>query len=127
MSRILPEIQAINKTLLANSGLVTAATQSALAEMQLILNGYKAGYQEVRVDLNVLCYSITGNLTRVPDSTYEEFAGALCGSALVGLDASWLMQIVTFLFLIPMAIVALKAFKLISYAVLVSDDLLPSF
>lgn len=45
----------------------------------------------------------------------------------MGLDASWFLQMVGSIVLIPMVVLSLRAYKLISYAVIVDDDFIPAF
>jgi hypothetical protein len=66
-------------------------------------------------------------MTRIGQETYSSFEHELCGPTLVGLDSTWIMQIIVSILLVPLVILSLRAFKVIRYAVIVDDDFIPAF
>jgi archaellum component FlaC len=52
----------------------------------------------------------------VDNKNYESFQTALCGNTLVGLEVTWIMQVVIAVILIPLIVNSLKGYKLLGFA-----------
>lgn len=119
MSSTLKPMNSISQTMEDQLKEMQKTFSAVFKSMQSKIDELQKMYQSVPIDPETQCRSDSSSSL---NNAYSRFETSLCGDGSAGLNGTWITNFFTAILLIPLVVIAVKAFKHLAFANFFQDD-----